>query len=202
MAGNKGVDRGTPFTEKEVTILKKHGYVFVCRYLSKSAWKRLTKNEATIISKAGLYNVVVYQDSNNGVQHFTYAKGLEQGIEAVKQAKGLGMPSGKPIFFAVDFDAIKQSDFNAIEDYFLGVEKSLYGSGYEIGVYGSYSVVNHVVERNKNVTFKWQTYAWSKGKVCDYNLYQHKNGIDLPEDSSVKNIDLNMSNGAGGGWRL
>lgn len=199
---NKGVDRGIAFIDKELKILKAAGYVFVVRYYSLAAWKRMNRTEAQLISRNGLYAVSVYQDSNDKPELFTNAIGIQQGQNAKRFAQAAGQPSDKVIYFAVDFQAITAADFAAVKSFFEGVVKALQGAGYPVGVYGSYDVCNFVVANVPGVTYKWQTVAWSHGKECDYNLYQYQCDVSLPENANVRRVDLNYSNGAGGGWKV
>lgn len=207
MTQNKGIDRGVPLNNVELKHLKDNGYTFVCRYLSKATWKRLTKQEALLISKNELFVVVVYQDFNNHVSRFTREIGITQANEAIRQAKAIGIPKDKPIYFAVDYDAISTSDFNAIYNYFRGVISVVSMSDYEVGVYGSYNTIVHVTKMFKDIIYTWQTYAWSKKKIYEnYSLYQYHNDTNIIADDKrtvlVQSVDLNYSNGAAGGWKI
>jgi hypothetical protein len=199
----KGIDRAVPFKrEDELKKLLGYGYTFICRYLTPSAvsWKALTKDEAFLISRMGLWVVSVYQGSANRADYFTYAQGKLDGLRAIDAAKRVGMPENGVIYFAVDYDARKV--IPAVAEYFKGVVEGLAKTKYRIGVYGCYDVCVKVPELVKRVEFKWQTLAWSNGKKCDYNLYQHKIDTFIPEDKKMVGFDLNLSNGNGGGWKL
>lgn len=200
----KGIDRATAFTQAECEILKAHGYSFIGRYYSTSAWKRLTAKEAGIISAAGLYVVSVYQDGGRGKKDFTAARGAAHAAEAIKQARACRQPEGTPIYFAVDFDASSAGGLGNVVTYFRAVMGAMEGSGYEPGVYGCADVTDVVILASCNkMRYKWQTVAWSKGEITDYNLLQYKIDIPLPEaPTKLRNVDLCKSNGNGGGWRV
>jgi hypothetical protein len=199
---SKGIDRATAFTQAECEILKAHGYSFIGRYYSLSAWKRLTLKEAQRISAAGLFVVAVYQDAGRDKKSFTAARGAIHAANAIQQAKACGQPVGTPIYFAVDFDAKGAGGLGNVVTYFGAVVKGLAGSGYTAGVYGSADVTD-VVATVKGVTHKWQTIAWSKGEVTNYNLLQYKIDTPLPEaPTKLRNVDLCKSNGNGGGWKV
>ena len=194
----KGIDRARPITGSEARQLAGYGYTFVGRYICGGDWKRLSTIEAEVISKAGLYIVSIFQLSNNEVSDFTYEKGQAHGKQAVSQARSLGQPKRTPVYFAVDFDADTDQDIAAVQAYFKGVKETMAGSGYYVGVYGSYGVLGKLC-----LPYKFQTRAWSRGKIwSDVHLYQSAIDIDLPEKKSFGPVDLVKSNGAAGGWKV
>jgi hypothetical protein len=89
---SKGIDRAVPFKKvSELVELRKHGYTFIGRYLSKRTWKALTKEEARRIALNGLYIVSVYQDVSNGPQYFTTSKGVADAKDALIKAYSVGV---------------------------------------------------------------------------------------------------------------
>lgn len=144
---------------------------FACRYLATLPnSKVLTREEAERLSKAwSIWLVVVWETTANRA-----TKGFQAGrldaAEALRQARALGMPELRPIYFAVDFDA---TNFNQIKDYFAGLVNEL---GVErVGVYGSFDVCRWL-KLNELATWFWQTYAWSGGRWFDGNhIEQYKN---------------------------
>ena len=52
---------------------------------------------------------------------FNYAKGVEQPEKAIKAAKGLKIPHGTTIYFAVDYDPQQSEIENYVIDYFKGI---------------------------------------------------------------------------------
>lgn len=99
-----------------------------------------------------------------------------------KQAAGLGFPAKQPIYFGVDFDAnVGQRAITATDpdhrpeltDYLRGAAGPI-GLA-RVGVYASYWVVEWAFA-NGLVSFGWQTYAWSGGRVSTRaQLYQYRN---------------------------
>jgi hypothetical protein len=87
-----------------ITELKRAGIHFACRYLSHDASKNLTHAEATALSKAGIWCVVVWETTANRAGAGRQA-GTADAIVAAEQAKACGKPGSAPIYFAVDFDA-------------------------------------------------------------------------------------------------
>lgn len=200
---SKGIDRAVPFSKwSELIELRKHGYTFIGRYLSKSAWKALTKTEARRIALNDLYIVSVYQNNNNKPEFFTQARGIADAKDALIKAYSVGQPKGSPIYFAVDFDAYSSAQsMSKVYSYFAGVISVFKGTGYDVGIYGSYGTCKSVRDKF-GLKYVWQTLAWSKRKVLDdANLYQWKIDTPLPENARFGNVDLNESNGVGGGWK-
>lgn len=200
----KGVDRAVPFKKlDELKALHDLGYTFVGRYLTKNSkhWKALTRQEAKLITSVGMYVVCVYQDENNRADYFSYLQGKIDASRASERAKEVGAPDDAVIYFSVDYNTTTKTISPVIE-YFKGIRDAMKDEEYRLGVYGSYNTVEKVTAIVKEINFKWQTVAWSKNKVCDYNLYQHKIDTVIPENKKMFGYDLNLSNGAGGGWKL
>jgi hypothetical protein len=194
MAITKGVDCAVPLTAEKAKAMAAAGMRFACRYLvpAQYAWKRLTRAEAEAITAAGLKIVSVFQrgqkDAAGGA-----ANGTRDGKAAYQEAKAIGQLAGTAIYFAVDFDA-QPKDYDAIEAYLRAAAKEL--PGYNVGVYGSYAVVEEMARRGAAKHF-WQTYAWSRGKISKCaNLYQYKNGQTLAGHT----VDFNESYGNEGWW--
>lgn len=141
-----------------VATLKKDGVQFVARYLSSpGASKNLTSSEAKTLSSGGIAIVVVFETTATRAEA-GHAAGAADAKEALKEATAAGMPSGRPIYFAVDEDTTVGPHITA---YFKGVA-SVLGVG-RTGVYGGYKVVKGLLDAGL-VKWAWQTYAWSGGK--------------------------------------
>ncbi len=180
----------------------------------RNTWKALTKVEAQNISSFGLYIVSIWEDGPaNEPSYFSYTQGKNDGKAAFDFAANLGQVTNTPVYFAVDFDATL-SNKQSILDYFNGVksgylrylhdhhEFGLPEIYYKIGVYGSYDVLGWC--NNQGITtYYFQAYAtgWSGGRNAN-----QWNGAQLRQISSDQNlcgimINLDTSNGAGGGWK-
>lgn len=160
------------------------GYTFVCRYVSWSTTgKNLTRSEADALRAAGLDIVVNWEYSADEALD-GYAKGASNAQEAVRQAAACGMPSDRPIYFSVDFDATSGQQA-AINSYFDGVASVIGRS--RVGAYGGYHVIKRLFDAGK-ITWGWQTYAWSDG-LWDSRagLRQVQNGITVDGADCDKN---------------
>lgn len=190
----KGIDCAVPLTAEKARAMAAAGMKFACRYLvpASMAWKRLTRGEAELITAAGMKIVSVFQRGTNDAAGGT-ANGKRDGAAALQEAKMIGQPEGTAIYFAVDFDA-QPKNYDAIEAYLRAAAKEL--SGYPVGVYGSYAVVEEMARRGACSHF-WQTYAWSKGRLSSAaNLHQYKNGQTL----AGHQVDYNDGLGNEGWW--
>src|SRR5690348_10887246 len=171
--GSFGVDYawGTP----DYLALRKAGVRFACRYLSHDKGKNLTAAEAKQLAAHGIDCVVVWETTANRALAGR-AAGQADAREADRQAKLCRMPAGRPIYFAVDFDATVQQQ-PAINAYFEGVASVL--GKHRVGVYGGLWPVRRLLAA-KLVTYAWQTYAWSGGAwEDDTHLRQYSNGHTL-----------------------
>jgi hypothetical protein len=162
------------------------GYGFVARYLSyDNTGKNLTASEADALTAAGLDVVVVWEagadDSLSG-----FNEGVTEAQAAESQAAACGQPAGRPIYFAIDFDATTAQQA-AIEQYFEGVA-SVIGLD-RTGVYAGYGPVSRLFNDGK-ITWAWQTYAWSSSEWDSRaQLRQIQNDIgpggELDKDQSM-----------------
>lgn len=193
----KGIDCATPLTAETAAAFKEDGYTFVGRYaVPEGSWKALTAEEVQVISDAGLYIVSVFETTADRALGGAEA-GSHDGQVAVQTVAGLGQAKGSTIYFAVDFDA-QGWQFGDVEAYLLAAKEIVVQAGYEMGVYGSYSVVETMAGRGV-ASYFWQTLAWSHRQVSSKaQLYQYE--IDTIEDGI--GVDHNTSNGSAGGWKL
>lgn len=157
--------------------LKNAGKAFAVRYLypDGQGGKGLDVSELQDLQAHGIEVPVVYESyaarakEGRGAGQ-TDAKIAQQALEAV------GLPTGMPIYFAVDYDA-PESDQGAIDEYLRGAADVI-GVG-RVGVYAGYYIVKRCSE-NGTAKWLWQTYAWSGGQWFSGNhLEQYRNGQDL-----------------------
>lgn len=139
--------------------LKAAGKQFACRYLSPDSSKNITKAEAVDLAAHGIWAVVVWEGAADRALGGKTA-GAADAKTAVVQATAAGMPSDRPIYFAVDFDATpgQQTAINA----YLDGAASVIGRD-RVGIYGGYYSVKRALDAGK-ATWAWQTIAWSGGQ--------------------------------------
>jgi hypothetical protein len=149
------------------------GYSFACRYLGGSKSKDLTKAEADDLIAAGLDIVCNWENSASAALSGR-AQGVKDAQQALAQATAAGMPTTRPIYFSVDFDA-SAAQQPAINAYFDGVASVLGHS--RTGAYGGYYVIQRLFDAGK-IAWGWQTYAWSGGHWDSRaQMRQEQNGI-------------------------
>jgi LysM repeat protein len=157
--------------------LKNAGKSFAVRYLytDGQGGKGLDKDELADLQAHGIEVPVVYE-STAGRARDGRAAGQEDAKAAQAALEAVGLPSGMPIYFAVDFDAT-EGDQAAIDEYMRGAGDVIGHN--RVGVYGDYYVVKRCHD-NGSASWFWQTYAWSGGQWFSGNhLEQYLNGQNI-----------------------
>ncbi len=164
----RGIDCATPVTAPAAEILKAEGFDFVCRYLVPPYYsKALSWTEAEILSAAGLRILSVWETTAARMRGGA-AAGREDGAKAYARARELGIPRDAILYFAADFEALRD-DLPIIRSYVQAVKQEILPY-YRPGVYGSYRVIEDL---RGQVSGLWQCVAWSGGKVSDaLTVYQ------------------------------
>lgn len=153
------------------------GSSFACRYLNGSGTKAITRAEASALQNGGIAVVGVYETTAKRALNGR-AAGVADANAAVNLARAAGKPEGRPIYFAVDFDATL-ADQPAIAEYFRGVGDVLNNLGpagmphqSAVGVYGGYWPCKRLADAGL-VGYIWQTAAWSgRNLLSRANIYQ------------------------------
>jgi len=167
------------------TGLRSDGYTFAARYLSHDPSKNISASESASLWAAGVDTVVVWESSGTAVLG-GYSQGVADAQNAQAQAAAAGMPSGRPIYFAIDFDA-QASQEGVIDAYFDGVA-SVIGVG-RAGAYAGFYEIGRLFDNGK-IKWGWQTYAWSYGNWDSRaQLRQVKNDITAAGDSQCCDLD-------------
>ena len=172
------------FARPTLAQMRHDGIVGVLRYLSPdtpaSHGKILFAPEKDSLLLAG-FDIALNFEWYEGRCNEGYQAGVIDGQTAFAQAKGLGYPAGKTIYFSHDTGSY---NWTAIEDYFRGVRAAL-GGYYKIGAYGSYELIGHLHQKGL-IEFGWQTLAWSFGQRDPWAVI-YQNGTQLYNGS----VDLN-----------
>jgi hypothetical protein len=190
----QGVDYST--ARPDPYHLSLAGYRFAARYVGIGGMsKRLTPGEAMTLANAGLSIVAVCEGLSEGWMRGGRPAGREAASAALLEATQCGMPSGRPIYFACDFDVSAVQWYQVVEC--LRGAAEILGVG-AVGIYGGRRAITWAM-RDRAASWYWQTYAWSDGIWLDgVHIVQYHNGYDF-EGSDV---DLNRSGVADyGQWR-
>jgi hypothetical protein len=156
-----GVDYS--FARPTGSELVKAGVTFVIRYVASGAGADLTHAEAQELSRAGL-ELGVVRESTPGRMLDGFAAGASDAKAARAFAHGCGMPPGRPVYYACDREVTGEA-LNAVREYVRGAVSAT--SWHEVGVYGSFEVVEHLHALNACGYF-WQTLAWSQGQWSNH----------------------------------
>ncbi len=180
---------GTDYAWSRPTVaaMKAAGVEFVCRYLSHdTTGKNATLAEVQTLRAAGMAIVLVWETTASRALAGMGA-GQADAVDALSQARGLGLPDDRPIFFAVDFDATAAQQ-PKINDYFSGVA-SVIGLN-RTGMYAGYGPISMAFDAGK-IRYGWQTLAWSGGKwdgragIQQYAIEKLIGGQDVDFNRSV-----------------
>lgn len=136
--------------------LRAAGTRFAARYSSTDPSKDLTRDEANALAAEGIWSVLVRESAAKRAAAGR-AAGATDAQAALRTADACGMPTSRPLYFAVDFDA----EPTTVAAYFQGVA-SVIGVA-RTGVYGGYRVVKYLLDHGL-VAWAWQTTAWSAGR--------------------------------------
>jgi len=155
---------------------------YVCELIGT---KVITKEEADDIRAHGLGLALVYEQYEQRPLEGR-AAGHADALVALAQGRAAGFPDGRPIYFAVDFDA-QPAQQKAVDEYLGGAAEVL---GIErVGVYGGFNLINRCWT-NKTASFFWQTGAWSKGQESIHANMIQMTGINPQVIGNVK-VDVN-----------
>ena len=168
---SKGLDYS--WARPNLDDVKSAGFDFVARYLSPiGSGKEISLPEAQQIRSHGLGLALVFESYQFRPKEGR-AAGVQDGATALANARAVGFPDDRPIYFAVDWDTTP-GDQVVIDEYLKGCAESIGLS--RVGVYGSFYVVERCAT-NGTATWFWQTYAWSGGQVSSHTHFlQYLNG--------------------------
>lgn len=149
--------------------MRQAGKRFACRYLSHDASKNLDPAEAHRLASEGVTVLVVWETTADRAKAGRGA-GRDDARDAQHQAQACGMPKGRPIFFAVDFEAQGPE----VAEYFKGAAEVIGGD--RVGAYAGLDCISYLFD-HRLIRWGWQTYAWSRG-LWDRRarLRQYSNG--------------------------
>ncbi len=156
--------------------------------------KKLTAVEAKALSELGMSIAVVFQQNNRDLEDFSAANARDDAQQALIDAASVAQPGGTAIYFAVDNDFFRPAELDVIIGYFAGVceEFKHAGTGYRLGVYGSGTVAQALLDEHL-VDHVWiaRALGWSGSRTFlksdRWDLFQ--DAVDL----KFENIDYDSN---------
>lgn len=146
-----GCDCSEILDDSKAKALFRAGYRYVGRYLTGTVGyderpKNLTRTELKAIFDAGLRVFAIFQEGVPSLSRYTYQKGLEDGVKAIKAARELGIPENEIIYFAIDYDVMDGEIASTVKPYFQGIRYSVgcYYFKYRVGIYGARNVCSRI----------------------------------------------------------
>lgn len=173
-----------------------HGVSGALRYLSHDAKKTTAAAELAVLHKAGVATGLVFEDAAERAAGGA-AAGKADGEFCLTRAQALGVPAGRTIYTAADFDVPDYAKASTsplaklgpIGAYLTAFAAAL-ASHYEAGAYGGYWLVSRALDAGL-VRRGWQTVAWSGGHI-DRRAALYQPGTKVFQGSA----DLDFA-----GWR-
>ena len=157
--------------------LQAAGSTFAVRYVSSSGnSKNIGLSEAQSLLAGGQQIILVSETTGTEMQN-GYNQGVTDANAAVSEATAAGAPSNFFCYFAADYQATTQAQFNQINAYLQGAA-SVLGSVSRVGIYGSYYVVSQAIAGGY-ASKAWQTVAWSSGNIYSGNTLFQDNGVSF-----------------------
>ncbi len=156
--------------------LYSNGKRFAVRYFGPGgSWKHATAAECAGLWASGV-DLVAVAEGAVGDPRSGFSMGQSHARSAHAAAVAAGMPSSRPIYFAIDFDQQPHEDA-AVAAYLKGCRDII--THQRVGVYGGYRTVSWA-DAGGHATWFWQTYAWSGGRWWGGNhLEQYRNGVTV-----------------------
>lgn len=152
------------------------GKVFAVRYVGPGTTnKHLDPEEANSLAAAGV-SIVAVAEGAEGSLLGGFGIGVDFALMASPHAAACGMPSDRPIYFAVDFDCT-EAQWPQVHEALNGAAEVLGRN--RVGVYGGFNVIEWAA-RDGAAEWFWQTYAWSGDRWSDHaHLRQTRNDVSL-----------------------
>lgn len=182
-----GIDCLAPFPANQC---RPNGITFVCRYLS-----AVTEEELEDYAHHGIDVVAVFESGARRALDGN-AAGAADARYVERRMRDLKIPAGRPCYFTCDTE-VAGAGLAAVRQYVAGAADVL--GWHRVGIYGSYTVVEHLHSLNA-CQFFWQTLAWSSGNWSGHaNLRQ----LAIEQVRAGRRVDLDRAYTADfGQWRV
>lgn len=146
---------------------------FVVGYGGPGYGKFITSEEAKAYNAAGIAVVAVAEGDDKDPLGGE-AVGVRFAREADAYFRSIGMPTDRPIYFAVDFDCT-EAQWPVVNEFLQGAA-SVIGAA-RVGIYAGIRPIQWAHHDGAAFWF-WQTYAWSGGQWDPRNnIEQYENGV-------------------------
>ncbi len=109
--------------------------------------KCLSREELQALFEAGLSVSVVFEQrggADGNITDLDAESGVRDANRALDLAAEIEQPPGSAIYFAVDLDYFRKSELDRITPYFERAKQKLSAKDYQVGVYGSGTVGQHL----------------------------------------------------------
>lgn len=160
---SEGVDYS--FDRPNISALWSAGKQFAGRYFGLGTQDKIaSRTELNALQGMGLSVFNLAEQWGNSALD-GYGKGTSHAIAVLDDLNAKGVPSNRPVYFAVDFD-VTASQWPAVYAYFSGVNGILPLD--RIGIYGGLRAMQWAA-RDGAAKWFFQTYAWSGGVWFDGN---------------------------------
>lgn len=177
--------------------IAKAGYGFVIRYISPNTanfpHKRCTLAEVQEAHKAGLLVGFVWETVPTSATFFTPAVGRSNGQQGCEVLQGLGVPKGKRIGWACDYDASVGDVHGPVELYGEAFHQACDVAGYLVIEYGSKMAIDYAKARGI-IHEGWlaQSKGWSGSRNATADIVQGPSltvvGLDVDIDEAQDSI--------------
>ena len=171
----------------------------VIRYLSRDSAKAISGAELAQLHEWGIATALVYEDAAQRALQGA-AAGTEDGKMCGQAMRTLGVPAGRPVYVALDWDVADYAPggtnplakLGPVADYLEAFEAAIKQWAYATGVYGGYWPVNRALSAGLT-SWGWQTIAWSPQQAGltqqDPRIRLYQTGVQILSG----NADLNFA---------
>lgn len=189
------IDHFGNLTLAEATALKRSGIdgiiVYLCAYVHPDWMKGVTPEALAMYREIGWKVCFNYEGDPTSTSYFTPDQGKRDAEDVLTEFRWLGIAPDPAIdiYYSVDYDAHLLTDFEAVDSYFVEVEREM-GGKYISGSYGGLPILEYLSSGHakSKLTKFWQTIAWSGGRLfCHANLYQNR--VNTRIDGASVDVD-------------
>jgi hypothetical protein len=177
------------------------GKGFVIRYLSYNPGKNWTEQEADAVKAALGPNsrFSVWEANGDEPEAFTEENGVKHATEALKLAAEIGQAEGSGLYFAVDFDA-ERDTMEGVQVYFHAIEQTVAGK-FKIGAYADGLALTELKAAGL-ISLRWLACAGGWGGSAGFTDWDIKQSLPADPWDFGWQVDPDVCRdlAAAGGW--